>query len=87
VVLHSKTVAIDGVWSAIGSSNFDHRSVLFNDEIDAVVIGRKTAQDLEEIFEEGQQSAMAIDRETWEDQRPFTERMRGFWSRLWEGLL
>lgn len=87
VVLHSKTVVIDGVWSAIGSSNFDHRSVLFNDEIDAVVIGKKTAQDLEEIFQEGQQSAMAIDRETWEDERPFIERMRGFWSRLWESLL
>jgi cardiolipin synthase len=87
VVLHSKTVVIDGVWSAIGSSNFDHRSVLFNDEIDAVVIGPKTAQDLEAIFAEGQQTAAAIDPETWDEQRSITERARGFWSRLWEGLL
>jgi cardiolipin synthase len=87
VVLHSKTVVIDGVWSAIGSSNFDHRSVLFNDEIDAVVISKKTAQDLEAIFTEGQQTATAIDPETWEEQRSITERARGFWSRLWEGLL
>jgi cardiolipin synthase len=87
VVLHSKTVVIDGVWSAIGSSNFDHRSVLFNDEIDAVVIGRKTAQDLEAIFKEGEGTAVAIDAKTWEAQRPFTERARGFFARLWEGLL
>jgi cardiolipin synthase len=87
VVLHSKTVVIDGVWSAIGSSNFDHRSVLFNDEIEAVVISKKTAQDLEAIFTEGQQTATAIDPETWEEQRSITERARGFWSRLWEGLL
>jgi len=87
VVLHSKTVAIDGVWSAIGSSNFDHRSVLFNDEIDAVVIGRKTAEDLEAIFKDGEQTAVAIDRESWEKQRRFMDRMRGFWARLMEGLL
>jgi cardiolipin synthase len=87
VVLHSKTVVIDGVWSAIGSSNFDHRSVIFNDEIDAVVLGRKTAQDLEAIFEDGAKQAKAIDRKTWEAQRPFGERMRGFMTRLWEGLL
>jgi cardiolipin synthase len=86
-VLHSKTVVIDGVWSAIGSSNFDHRSVLFNDEIDAVVIGKKTAEELEAIFTDSQQTATAIDRETWEARRPFSERARGFWARLWEGLL
>jgi cardiolipin synthase len=87
VVLHSKTVVIDGVWSAIGSSNFDHRSVLFNAEVDAVVIGKKSAEDLEAIFEDGAQAAVAIDRATWEAQRPFTERMRGFFTRLFEGLL
>lgn len=87
VVLHSKTVVIDGVWSAIGSSNFDHRSVLFNDEIDAIVIGKKTAGDLETIFTDGEKTSMAINRETWEAQRPFTDRVRGFWARLMEGLL
>jgi cardiolipin synthase len=87
VVLHSKTVVIDGVWSAVGSSNFDHRSVLFNDEIDAVVIGKKTAADLEAIFKDGAQTAHAIDPETWEAQRTLGDRMRGFWSRVMEGLL
>jgi cardiolipin synthase len=87
VVLHSKTVVIDGVWSAIGSSNFDHRSVLFNDEIDAVVIGKKTAADLESIFLDGERTSHAIDGESWKAQRTFTERVRGFWSRMMEGLL
>jgi cardiolipin synthase len=87
VVLHSKTVVIDGVWSAVGSSNFDHRSVLFNDEVDAVVLGKKTATDLEAIFEEGVQTAVAIDTTQWEARRPFPERMRSFFARLYEGLL
>jgi cardiolipin synthase len=87
VVLHSKTVVIDGGWSAIGSSNLDHRSVLFNDEIDAIIIGRETAQNLEAIFRDGERDALAIDRRSWEAQRPFSERARGFLTRLWEGLL
>lgn len=87
VVLHSKTVVIDGVWSAIGSSNFDHRSVLFNEEVEAIVIGRKTAQALETIFEDGERQAVAIDRDTWEKQRPLSQRLHGFFARLWEGLL
>jgi cardiolipin synthase len=87
VVLHSKTVVIDGVWSAVGSSNFDHRSVLFNDEIDAVVLGKKTAADLEAIFKDGERTSNAIDLETWEAQRTLGARMRGFWSRMMEGLL
>jgi cardiolipin synthase len=87
VVLHSKTVVIDGVWSAVGSSNFDHRSVLFNDEIDAVIIGKKTAADLEAIFESGARTSHALDLATWKAERPLFERMRSFFSRLYEGLL
>jgi cardiolipin synthase len=87
VVLHSKTAVIDGVWSAIGSSNFDHRSVLFNDEVDAIVLGSGTAKALEGVFTDGEQVANAIDREKWEDQRPVTERLRGFFARMWENLL
>jgi cardiolipin synthase len=87
VVLHSKTVVIDGVWSAIGSSNFDHRSVLFNDEVDAIVLGADTAKALEAVFTGGEQIATAIDREKWEESRPVTERVRGFFARMWEDLL
>jgi cardiolipin synthase len=85
--LHSKTVVIDGVWSAVGSSNFDHRSVLFNDEIDGVVLGKKTAQNLEAIFKDGEQTAKVIDLKSWEEQRTLGDRMRSFWSRMMEALL
>ncbi len=32
-LLHQKVMTIDGVWSAVGSSNFDDRSFETNDEI------------------------------------------------------
>lgn len=86
VILHSKTVTIDGVWSAIGSSNFDHRSVLFNDEVEAIVLGRKTAGELEKVFEQDQAGAKEITPEEWE-KRPVTDRMTDFLQRTLQYLL
>jgi cardiolipin synthase len=85
-ILHSKTVIADGVWSIIGSSNFDHRSVLFNDEIDAVVIGSRTGAELQGDFEEGIAHAERVTAERW-NHRPLSERLRERFWRLWEALL
>lgn len=84
--LHSKTATIDGVWSVIGSSNFDHRSVLFNNEVDAVVLGRATAEQFQAMFEDDFAHANQIDREAWEN-RPFEERTKEYLARLIEVLL
>jgi cardiolipin synthase A/B len=80
VILHSKSIVIDGVWSVIGSSNFDHRSVLFNDEVDAVVLGNATALELEQLFRSDLEQAHAIDLASWE-RRPMMQRVREvLWS-------
>jgi cardiolipin synthase len=86
IVLHSKTVVVDGVWSAIGSSNFDQRSVLFNDEIDAVILGPDTANALSEMFLRDQATAKQIDPATWED-RPLLQKMKEFFAQPWQQLL
>jgi len=86
-MLHSKTAVIDGVWSTIGSSNFDHRSILFNDEVDAVVLGRDTAQQLESVFEKNEATlARPVTLAQWED-RPLGERLREIYARAVENLL
>ena len=85
-ILHSKTMVIDQVRSIVGSSNFDHRSVLFNDEVDAVVLGKETGAKLAADFTADLQHARAIDMEQWRH-RSMLEHMReGFWK-LWETLL
>lgn len=85
-VLHSKTAVIDGVWSVIGSSNFDHRSVLFNDEVDVIVLGRATTTQLETEFQADEAKSRAIDATTW-SQRSLGERIRELFARLWQSML
>jgi cardiolipin synthase len=85
-ILHSKSATIDGVWSVIGSSNFDHRSVLFNDEVDAVVLGRETATALQAILDSEMHDAAAIDREAW-SHRPLGDRLEERFGRIWQSLL
>jgi cardiolipin synthase len=85
-VLHSKTIVVDTVWSMTGSSNFDQRSVLFNDEVDAVVIGKSTGEQLEKIFQDGLRHAQPIDLASWRE-RPMTSRLRERFWRVWEKML
>lgn len=85
-VLHSKTVVIDGVWSVIGSSNFDHRSVIFNDEVDAVILGKDTARELGDMFESDLEKATQIDLATWEE-RPLSQKLNEMLSRIWQSML
>jgi cardiolipin synthase len=85
-ILHSKTVVVDGVWSIVGSSNFDHRSVLFNDEVDAVVISAATGAQLQQYFQRDLEHATSIDLTTWK-QRPLAHKLREHFWRLWEQLL
>jgi cardiolipin synthase A/B len=85
-ILHSKSAVIDGVWSVIGSSNFDHRSVIFNDEVDAVVVGGDTAQSLEALFAKDFAKANRIELAAWKD-RPLVEKMREMIARTSQSML
>jgi cardiolipin synthase len=88
-VLHSKTTSIDGVWTSVGSSNFDPRSVVHNDEVDALVLGSVTGDDFEKMFERDISTARQIDLTTWRH-RPLNERSLELFelsSFLWQNLL
>ena len=86
VVLHSKMVTIDGVWSVVGSSNFDHRSIVFNDEVDAIVVGSKPADELEAMAAEDREAATAISLQHWHH-RSLVERAKETFAKLWTNLL
>jgi len=84
-ILHSKTMVVDSVWAVTGSSNFDHRSVLFNDEVDAVIIGKSTGEQLEKIFQNDVQHAHGVDLAGWR-QRSVGEKIREQFWRLWQKM-
>ena len=49
-LMHSKTAVIDGVWSTVGSTNFDWRSFLHNQEVNAVVLGTEFGDRMRAAF-------------------------------------
>ena len=85
-VLHSKAAVVDGVWTIIGSSNFDRRSVIFNDEIDSVVLGRDTGQQMDAMFEEDFKQATPIDLAAWKD-RPVSTKIKEAFYNAWQNQL
>jgi cardiolipin synthase len=73
-LLHQKIMTVDGVWSAIGSSNFDDRSFETNDEISLSIADAALAARLDAIFERYVQRANEVDLERW--------MRRGWWHRV-----
>lgn len=85
-VLHAKLSVVDGVWSAIGSSNLDRRSVALNDEVDAIVLGRDTAAQVEAVLRQDMAKAQEITLEAWRN-RSLRERLRELSARVIIDLL
>jgi cardiolipin synthase len=49
-MMHSKTLVVDGMWSAVGSMNFDNRSLAFNNESNLVVLDPRFGAAMDSIF-------------------------------------
>jgi cardiolipin synthase A/B len=73
-LLHQKVMTVDGVWSAVGSSNFDDRSFEINDELTLGIHDAATAERLDAVFERYAASSQEIELAAW--------RRRGLWHRF-----
>lgn len=80
-VMHAKTACIDGVWSTIGSTNLDSRSFLHNDEINAVILGRGFAAQMDAMFVADILESNSIVLESWR-RRPWSARIKEQTARL-----
>lgn len=79
-MMHVKAIVADGVWSMVGSANFDNRSLELNDEMNVAVSDRDLAKRLTEDFEQDLRVARKLEATTW-GQRPRLEKVREhFWS-------
>lgn len=82
-VMHAKTAVIDGVWSTVGSTNLDWRSFLHNDELNAVVLSRGFAQQMEIMFAQDTAESKTIQLKKWK-RRPLKFRVQEWLARLGE---
>jgi cardiolipin synthase len=73
-MMHNKTLVIDGVWSVVGSTNFDHRSFGLNDEANLAALDRGLAARLEEDFQRDLAVSKRVTYKEWRRRSPF-ERM------------
>ncbi len=64
-MMHAKTMVVDGVWSSIGSSNFDDRSFRLNDEVNVNVYDEGVAGQMERMFFEDLARSEEITRRSW----------------------
>jgi cardiolipin synthase A/B len=73
-MMHAKTFVADGIWSTIGSLNFDNRSLAFNNESNLVMRDRRLGATLDSIFHDDLRYTREIRLDEFEH-RPLTERL------------
>jgi len=77
-LLHQKILVVDGVWSCVGSTNFDDRSFQLNDEISMGILDSALAAQLKAAFESDRRFAHERTLEEW--------KQRSVWHKIVDGL-
>ncbi len=77
-LLHQKVIEVDGVWTCIGSTNFDDRSFQHNDEISLGLIDPSIAAQVHATFEHDMRESRQRTFEEW--------RSRSFWHKAIDGI-
>jgi cardiolipin synthase len=72
-MLHAKTLCVDGIWSSVGTVNFDNRSFQLHDEITLCVWDERFARELGSAFAEDLSRSDEIDAARW-SRRPLRQR-------------
>lgn len=71
---HQKVMVVDGLWSHVGSTNFDDRSLDINDEASVGLIDPEAAARLQRAFAQDAQQSELLTLDVW--------RQRSAWHRL-----
>jgi cardiolipin synthase len=72
-MFHCKVFIVDGLWTSVGSTNFDNRSFRLNDEANLNIYEREFAARQIRDFEADRKKSRRITLEEWEN-RPGTEK-------------
>jgi cardiolipin synthase len=72
-MVHAKIMVVDGMWSVVGSTNFDNRSFGLNDEVNLVVLDAELAAQLKTQFDADITRGMRVQYDQW--------KKRSLWER------
>lgn len=84
--LHAKTFVVDGYWTAIGTMNFDNRSLALNDEATLMVLDAPFGNRMEAVFNDDLKRSEEIDLKTFR-KRPRLARIAEWGANLIAPLL
>jgi cardiolipin synthase A/B len=70
-MIHAKVMIVDGLWSVVGSTNFDNRSFGLNDEVNLAAFDGGLALRLEEDFARDLAHSRRITYEHWKRRSVF----------------
>jgi cardiolipin synthase len=73
--LHAKTFVVDGVWSSVGTMNFDNRSLALNDEVTLMVLDARFGTRMEAMFKDDLERAIPVDAAAFH-RRPLFEHVK-----------
>ncbi|NUQ19741.1 MAG: cardiolipin synthase B [Gemmatimonadaceae bacterium] len=76
VMMHAKSLVVDGLWGGVGTMNFDNRSMVFNDETMLVAYDTTFGRQLDGIFMEDIKYAKEFKLDEF--------RKRSLWEKLVE---
>ena len=79
VMLHAKTAVIDNVWSTVGSTNMDFWSFSTNDEVNAVILNKEFAAEMEKMFAGDLAESDEIRLEEWK-KRPVLNKFKEWFA-------
>jgi cardiolipin synthase len=85
-LLHAKTAIVDSVWSTVGSTNMDYLSLLNNDEVNAIILNKEFAGEMEKMFATDLAKSHEIRLEAWK-KRPLLNRIKEWFAHQFERWL
>ncbi len=80
-LLHAKTAVVDSVWATVGSTNMDYLSLLNNNEVNAIILSKEFADEMETMFAGDLVNSQQIEWEEWK-KRPLLPRAREWFVSL-----
>ena len=83
-MLHQKTMVVDGVWSTVGTTNFDSRSFAHNEENNVCVCDAALAKRLEAIFNADIAGCDKVSFASWKKRPLIAKAVQGIVSLLQE---